>query len=92
MKHHVPRRVSGAVPHVQRVPAQGDGVAVMQPACGGEGFGRREAEEQTVALRSRGAGKKQDILTQDAFVARVLEEIRTRALPVAAVAPAEASA
>lgn len=55
-------------------------------------IGRREAEEQTVALRSRGAGKKQDILTQDAFVARVLEEIRTRALPVAAVAPAEASA
>lgn len=58
-------------------------------------IGRREAEEQTVALRSRGAGKKQDILTQDAFVARVLEEIRTRALPVAPAAPsapAEATA
>lgn len=51
-------------------------------------IGRREAEEQTVALRSRGAGKKQDILSQDAFVARVLEEIRTRALPVAPAAPA----
>lgn len=51
-------------------------------------IGRREAEEQTVALRSRGAGKKQDILSQGAFVARVLEEIRTRALPVAPAAPA----
>ena len=54
-------------------------------------IGRREAEEHTVALRTRGAGKKQEVMTQDAFVARVLEEIRTRALaPV--VAPAEAPA
>jgi threonyl-tRNA synthetase len=43
-------------------------------------IGRREAEEHTVALRTRGAGRKQDVMTQDAFVARVLEEIRTRAL------------
>lgn len=45
-------------------------------------IGRREAEEHTVALRARGGGKKQDILTQDAFLERVLEEVRTRALPV----------
>lgn len=43
-------------------------------------IGRREADENTVALRTRGAGKKQEILTTDAFIARVQEEIRTRAL------------
>jgi threonyl-tRNA synthetase len=63
-------------------------------------IGRREAEEDTVALRSRGAGKKQDIMSSDAFVARVLREIadRTLAIPAevlasasdAAVQPAEA--
>jgi threonyl-tRNA synthetase len=47
-------------------------------------IGRREAEEHTVALRARGGGKKQDILSQDAFLERVLEEVRTRALPVVA--------
>jgi threonyl-tRNA synthetase len=47
-------------------------------------IGRREAEEHTVALRTRGAGRKQEILTQEAFVDRVTAEIRTRALtPVA---------
>ncbi len=45
-------------------------------------IGRREAEENTVALRMRGAGRKQEILTANAFVERALEEIRTRALPV----------
>ena len=53
-------------------------------------IGRREAEEGTVALRVRGAGRKQEILAQDAFLARVLDEVRTRALtpmpPVAAPA------
>ena len=63
-------------------------------------IGRREAEEDTVALRSRGAGKKQEIMSSDAFVARVLREIadRTLAIPAevlaaatdAAVQPAEA--
>ena len=43
-------------------------------------IGKREAEEQTVALRVRGAGKKQEILSVDAFEARVLDEVRTRAL------------
>jgi len=47
-------------------------------------IGRREAEEHTVALRARGGGKKQDILSQEAFLERVLEEVRTRALPLVA--------
>ena len=59
-------------------------------------IGRREAEEGTVALRTRGAGKKQDIMSQDAFVARLMDEIRTRALtpmpPRDAAAAAEAEA
>jgi threonyl-tRNA synthetase len=59
-------------------------------------IGRREAEEGTVALRVRGAGRKQEILSQDAFLARVLEEVRTRALtpmpPVAVAGESEAGA
>jgi threonyl-tRNA synthetase len=53
-------------------------------------IGRREAEEDTVALRSRGAGKKQDIMSSDAFVARVLREIadRTLAIPAEVIAAA----
>ena len=43
-------------------------------------IGRREADENTVALRTRGAGTKQDILAFDAFVSRLMGEIRTRAL------------
>ncbi|NCW44063.1 MAG: threonine--tRNA ligase [Gemmatimonadaceae bacterium] len=43
-------------------------------------IGRREAEEHTVALRTRGAGKKQEVLTQAAFLERLLDEVRTRAL------------
>jgi threonyl-tRNA synthetase len=42
--------------------------------------GQREAESDSLALRVRGAGKKQEILTVEAFQARVLEEVRTRAL------------
>jgi threonyl-tRNA synthetase len=56
-------------------------------------IGRREAEEQTVALRTRGAGKKQDIMTQDAFLERLLHEGSTRALvPASGGAPAPADA
>jgi threonyl-tRNA synthetase len=40
--------------------------------------GAREAEARTVAVRVRGAGKKQEMMTQDAFVTRVTNEIRTR--------------
>lgn len=52
-------------------------------------IGRREAEEQTVALRVRGTGKKQEILSVDAFEARVLDEVRTRALTPMSVAPSD---
>ncbi len=43
-------------------------------------LGRREVDEGTVALRVRGTGRKQEILSVDAFEARVLDEVRTRAL------------
>ncbi len=43
-------------------------------------IGRREVDENTVALRTRGAGKKQDILAFDTFVSRIQNEIHTRAL------------
>jgi threonyl-tRNA synthetase len=42
--------------------------------------GQREADGGTVALRIRGAGKKQEIVPLAEFVARVAEEHRTRAL------------
>jgi len=42
--------------------------------------GKREVEEGTVALRVRGAGKKQQILSVDDFEARVLEQIENRSL------------
>ena len=43
-------------------------------------IGKREADENTVALRVRGTGKKQEIVASDTFIARVTEEIRTHAL------------
>jgi threonyl-tRNA synthetase len=43
-------------------------------------IGKREAESGSVALRIRGAGKKQDIVTVDDFIARVVREKQTRAL------------
>jgi threonyl-tRNA synthetase len=43
--------------------------------------GKREAEQGTVALRARGAGKKQDVVPVDELRARLVEEIRSRALP-----------
>jgi len=42
--------------------------------------GQREAEQDSLALRVRGAGKKQDIMRVDAFLARIGEEVRSRAL------------
>jgi threonyl-tRNA synthetase len=42
--------------------------------------GQRELEADSIALRIRGAGKKQEIITVEAFQVRVLEEVRTRAL------------
>jgi threonyl-tRNA synthetase len=43
-------------------------------------IGQREAESDSLALRVRGAGKKQEIMGVDAFLARVGEEVRSRAL------------
>jgi threonyl-tRNA synthetase len=48
-------------------------------------LGRREAETGAVAVRARGEGKKQDVISVDDFVARLLTEIRTRALPAAGI-------
>ncbi len=41
-------------------------------------IGQREAESDSLALRVRGAGKKQEVMTVDAFLERVREEIRAR--------------
>ncbi|MDT8368622.1 MAG: threonine--tRNA ligase [Longimicrobiales bacterium] len=43
-------------------------------------LGEREVEAGTVAIRRRGAGRKQEIMPRRAFVDFVLEEITTRAL------------
>jgi threonyl-tRNA synthetase len=42
--------------------------------------GQREAESDSLALRVRGLGKKQEVMTVEAFLARIREEIRSRAL------------
>jgi len=42
--------------------------------------GKREVENGTVAVRVRGTGKKQEIMPVDAFVERVLKQIRERSL------------
>jgi threonyl-tRNA synthetase len=42
--------------------------------------GQREADSDSLALRVRGAGKKQEVMPAEAFIARVTEEVRTRAL------------
>jgi threonyl-tRNA synthetase len=42
--------------------------------------GKREADSGTIALRIRGAGKKQDIVGVDDFIARVVREKKERAL------------
>ena len=47
-------------------------------------LGGREVEAGTVAVRLRGAEKKQDIVPVDEFIARLVEENRTRALAPAA--------
>ncbi len=49
--------------------------------------GKREAEQGTLAVRSRGAGKKQDIVPIADFIARVTQEIKTRASNAAVPAP-----
>ncbi|MDQ6830409.1 MAG: threonine--tRNA ligase, partial [Gemmatimonadota bacterium] len=46
-------------------------------------IGKREAEVGTVALRMRGAGKKQEVISVDDLIVRLKMEIATRALPAA---------
>ncbi len=41
--------------------------------------GKREAESDALALRVRGAGKKQEVLLVADFVARIMDELATRA-------------
>ena len=43
-------------------------------------LGRREAESGTVAVRTRGAGKKQDVVPVDDFIQRVRSQIDSRQL------------
>jgi threonyl-tRNA synthetase len=43
-------------------------------------IGKREADEDTVALRVRGTGKKQETMASSAFIERVVNEVRTHAL------------
>jgi threonyl-tRNA synthetase len=43
-------------------------------------IGGREAEAGTVAVRARGAGKKQTVISREAFVRQLLEQQRSRTL------------
>ncbi|MEX2583734.1 MAG: threonine--tRNA ligase [Gemmatimonadota bacterium] len=45
-------------------------------------IGGREAEAKTVALRVRGAGRKQEILPREEFAQRVREQISTKSLHI----------
>jgi hypothetical protein len=47
-EHHVAGRVAGAVVDLERLVAEPDGVAVVQPLVGLERFGGREAEALTL--------------------------------------------
>ena len=42
--------------------------------------GEREVTDGTVAVRKRGAGKKQEVMPRADFVALITEQIRTKAL------------
>jgi len=42
--------------------------------------GEREAADGTVAVRKRGAGKKQEVMPRAEFISRITEEIATRSL------------
>ncbi len=50
--------------------------------------GKREVEQEAVAVRMRGAGKKQDVMSVDDFEALVLEQISTRSLQLERVGAA----
>ncbi len=55
-------------------------------------IGKREAEADSVALRVRGAGRKQEIIGVSAFLQRIAGEITSRALAPAEGPPPGASA
>ncbi|HET7600425.1 MAG TPA: threonine--tRNA ligase [Gemmatimonadales bacterium] len=55
-------------------------------------IGQREAEAGTLALRVRGAGKKQEVIGVDDFLARIVREVDTRALAPGQSAPAAGDA
>ena len=55
-----------------------EGVRMKVPYLAG--IGKREAENDSVALRMRGAGKKQDVMTVADLVAMVEQKVLTRAL------------
>ena len=42
--------------------------------------GQREAESDSLALRVRGAGKKQEVMTVEAFLTKLGDEVRSRAM------------
>ena len=42
--------------------------------------GQREAESDSLALRIRGTGKKQEVVKVDDFIARVTREVQDRSL------------
>jgi threonyl-tRNA synthetase len=42
--------------------------------------GQREAESDSLALRVRGAGKKQEMMTINAFMERLGDEVRKRSM------------
>ncbi len=43
-------------------------------------LGKREAEAGTLAIRVRGTGKKQEVVSTESFIERVVSEIKSRAL------------
>jgi threonyl-tRNA synthetase len=43
-------------------------------------LGQREVEGDSVALRIRGAGKKQEVMPVGVFLERIQEEVRSRKL------------
>jgi threonyl-tRNA synthetase len=43
-------------------------------------IGQREVESDALAVRVRGVGKKQEVMPVEAFVSKVSDEVRRRAL------------
>jgi threonyl-tRNA synthetase len=43
-------------------------------------LGQREVESDSLALRVRGAGKKQEVMQVSAFLERITEEVRARSM------------